>query len=85
MKIRTAIINAAVIIAMPLVMASTCDKGAGIVCPTPKHYSQAFLDELDRELTMIEGRAPNVVTMLRDYDVTLAAIRTCIRLKRKHR
>jgi hypothetical protein len=68
---------------LPVLMASTCERGAAITCPTPKAYSREFLTELDKELDVVTDKAPHIVQMLGDYDVTLRAIRACIKRRSK--
>jgi hypothetical protein len=70
-----------VLACLPLLMAAKCQPGAAITCPAPKTYSRAFLGDVDKELDMVADKAPHVMQMLADYDVTLRAIRACI----KHR
>jgi hypothetical protein len=68
-----------VLACVPLLMAAKCDPGAEIACPSAKNYSRQFLSEVDKELDVIADKAPHVMQMLADYDVTLRAIRSCIK------
>lgn len=72
-----------VLACLPLLMAAKCDPGAEVTCPAAKQYSHAFLAELDKELDVVADKAPHIVQMLGDYDVTLRAIRACIKRRSK--
>jgi hypothetical protein len=60
-----------------------CDPGASGTCPQAKTYSPEFIQAAGEELDIIAPQAPHLVQMLKDYDVTLRAIRHCIKSTRK--
>lgn len=62
---------------------SSCSHGGGITCPSVRKYSPAFLTEANKELDMIQDKAPNIIIMVNDYGVTRDAIRKCIELRGK--
>ena len=72
----------ALVACLPLLMAAKCQPGAQITCPAPKTYSKSFLAEVDKELDVVADKAPHVMQMLSDYDVTLRAIRACIKRRK---
>lgn len=67
----------------PILMAAKCDPGAQIACPSPKTYSKSFLEAVSKEIDIIAPQAPHVMTMIADYDVTLRAIRVCLKYSSK--
>lgn len=83
MNLRNWVIVGMMAVLSPLIMASQCDRVAAVTCPTPKTYSEAFLAEAEKELRIIAPQAPHIVQMLGDYDVTLSAIRVCLKAKKK--
>ena len=83
MRLRNWIIIGVTCSVMPLIMAGTCDPRLGVVtCPQAKTYSDAFLAAAADELDRVAPQAPHIVTMINDYDVTLSAIRYCIKQAR---
>lgn len=82
MKLRNYLTMTVVCGVMPLVMAGTCDKLSAVSCPQAKTYSDAFLVAAGNELDAVAPQAPHIVTMMNDYDVTLEAIRYCIKQAR---
>lgn len=67
---------------VPFLMAAKCD-GVSVAptCPQAKTYSRDFLASAAYELEVVAPQAPHLVQMLKDYDVTLQAIRYCIKNK----
>lgn len=83
MKTRNWITIAGTCAVLPFIMAGVCDPRLGVVtCPQAKNYSDEFLAAAGNELEKVAPQAPHIVTMMNDYDVTLSAIRYCIKQAR---
>lgn len=83
MKAKTMLYVGVLVVGSPIFMASMCSNTAGVTCPQAKTYSAEFVVAAGNELEAIAPQAPHLVQMLKDYNVTLKAIRACINSKKK--